>query len=112
MSVRKLNQSSSMRSRFLFLDSVLLIYGSYFPLFISKDYLSLNTIYMFLGNGVPTNKNGSIVSFAISQNDASANARTNDRPDELIEQLRRNEDQLSKLSDHRKQRAFKKAHKN
>ena len=101
-----------MRSSFLFLDFVLLIYDSEFLLFISKDYLSLNRIYIFLGKSMPTNKNGSIVSFAISQNDLSANARTNDRYDELLEQLRRNEDQLSKLSDRRGRRAFKEAHKN
>ena len=56
---------------------------------------------------MPTNKNGSIVSLAISQNDPSANARTNDRHDKLLDQLRRNEDQLSKLSDRRGRRAFK-----
>ena len=61
---------------------------------------------------MPTKKNGSIVSFAICQNGPSANARTNDRHDELLEQLRRNEDQLSKLSNRRGRRAFKETHKN
>ena len=61
---------------------------------------------------MPTNANGPIVSFAICQNNPSANARTNDRHDELLEQLRRNEDQLSKLSNRHGRHVFKEAHKN
>lgn len=61
---------------------------------------------------MPTNKNGSIVSFAIGEDNPPAHARTNDRHDELLEQLRRNEDQLSKLTNCHGRRAFKEAHKN
>lgn len=61
---------------------------------------------------MPTKKDGSIVSFAICENDPPAHARTNDRHDELLEQLRRSEDLLSKLTNRGGRRAFKEAHKN
>ncbi|CAF4002871.1 unnamed protein product, partial [Rotaria sordida] len=60
---------------------------------------------------VPTKNDGSVVSFAIYENDPSACARTNERHDKLLEQLRINQDHLSKLTNKRGRRALMKAHK-
>ncbi|CAF2107921.1 unnamed protein product [Rotaria magnacalcarata] len=64
------------------------------------------------GISVPTNNHGSIVSFAIYENDQLAYERTNERHDLLLEQQRKNKIQMANFTRYRGRRALIEAHKN
>jgi hypothetical protein len=68
--------------------------------------------YIFLGISVSTKNDGSVVSFAIYENDQPTRIRTNERHDLLLQQLRQAEIQLAAFKGHRGRGALTQAYKN